>query len=113
MKGEWRKAVVNAYRERKVEAGIYLVRCGATGECWVGAAPDLATIRNRLWFSLRQGVSMPRALQSAWTAHGEQAFSLEVVERLVEEHDDPAYVRDRVRKERVAHWSAELCATPM
>ena len=48
MKGEDRKRAVAAYKERKVEAGIYVVRCLASGQVWVGSAPDLSTIQNRL-----------------------------------------------------------------
>lgn len=50
-----RKAAVAAYKERKVEAGAYVVRFTASGQAWVGSAPDLATIGSRIWFSLRQG----------------------------------------------------------
>jgi hypothetical protein len=53
MKTEDRKAAVTAYKERKVESGIYAIRCAASGEVWVGSAPNLSTIQNRLWFTLR------------------------------------------------------------
>ena len=58
MKGEGRKAAVAAYKERKVETGIYAVRCTASDQVWVGIAPDLSTIQNRLWFTLRQGTQL-------------------------------------------------------
>ena len=48
MRGEQRKAAIAAYKERKVVAGIYAVRCSATGQCWAGAAPDLSTVETRL-----------------------------------------------------------------
>ena len=57
MNRETRKAAVAAYKERKAEPGIYAVRCMASGQAWVGGAPDLATIWNRVSFTLRQGVS--------------------------------------------------------
>ena len=65
-----RKAAVSAYKERKAVAGVYAIRCAATGGQWVGAAPDLSTIWTRRSFALRQGVEMNRALQSAWNALG-------------------------------------------
>jgi hypothetical protein len=34
-----RKAAVSAYKERKPIAGVYAIRCAATGEQWVGSAP--------------------------------------------------------------------------
>ncbi|MDR6294243.1 hypothetical protein E9232_006797 [Inquilinus ginsengisoli] len=109
MKGDDRKAAVDAYKERKVAAGIYAVRCEPLGECWVGRAPDLATIQNRLWFTLRQGSNPHRSLQAAWRAHGPEAFSFAVLEQL--EDEDIAYVRDRALKDRLAHWAATLRAT--
>ncbi|MBN9467468.1 MAG: GIY-YIG nuclease family protein [Bosea sp.] len=105
---EDRKAAVAAYKERKVVAGIYLVRCGATGACWAGQAPDLSTIKNRVWFTLRHGSHRQRSLQAAWNAHGEGAFSFEEIERLDEKALEAG--RERVMKARLAHWCAELGA---
>jgi hypothetical protein len=105
---EDRKAAVSAYKERKVESGIYAIRCAASGDVWVGSAPNLSTIQNRLWFTLRHGTSTDRSLQSAWHAHGAEAFSFEIVERLGEEAI--GYVRDRVMKERLAGWTDQLRA---
>lgn len=111
MKREDRKAAVDAYKKRKVAAGIYAVRCAGTGECWVGRAPDLTKIRNRLWFTLGQGASLNLALQSAWKEHGEHAFILEIVEEL--EDEEVVFVRERVLKERLEHWIAVLAAKPI
>ncbi|MGO4839304.1 GIY-YIG nuclease family protein, partial [Rhizobiaceae sp. 2RAB30] len=108
MKGNDRKAAVDAYKERKVVAGIYAVRCGPSGECWVGRAPDLSTMQNRLWFTLRQGNGPWRSLQAAWRSHGPDAFSFEVLERI--EGEDIAYLRDGILKDRLTHWTGELKA---
>jgi hypothetical protein len=108
MMGTDRKAAVDAYKERKVAAGIYAVRCGPSSECWVGRAPDLSTIRNRLWFTLRQGSSPHRSLQAAWATHGPDAFTFEILEQI--ENEDIAYLRDGILKERLAHWAGELKA---
>ena len=108
MTSEDRKATIAAYRERAVEAGIYALRCTASGECWVGRAPDLTTIENRLRFTLRMGSNPHRALQAAWRAHGGERFAFEVLERF----DDEALGlgRDRILKNRHAHWCATLGA---
>lgn len=104
MTPEHRKAAVAAYKERKSPAGIYAVTCAANGQRWVGCAPDLDKIQNRLWFTLRQDGHRRGGLQAAWNAHGEAAFSLEVIETF--EDEALAYVRDRVFAERQAHWCA-------
>ena len=50
-----RKAAIAAYKERKTVAGIFVIRSQASAERWVGAAPNLEKIQNRIWFTLRQG----------------------------------------------------------
>jgi hypothetical protein len=109
MNGDHRKAAVGAYKERKVAAGIYAVRCMPSRETWVGRAPDLSTIPNRLWFTLRQGSNPHHSLQAAWREHGPDAFKFEIVEQLEEE--DLTYARDRLLKERLAQWANELRAS--
>ena len=106
MKSEDRKAAIAAYKERKTTAGIFVVRCGASGQVWVGQTPNLGSIQNRIWFSLRMGSHSNRDLQAAWTMHGEDTFTFEAVERLKDE--ELAYVRATLLKERAAHWRSTL-----
>ncbi|OSZ72569.1 hypothetical protein CAP39_04385 [Sphingomonas sp. IBVSS1] len=106
-----RKAAIAAYKERKATPGIYLIRCSASGEAWVGSAPDLATIQNRHWFSLRQGGHTQPSLQQAWARHGEASFRFEIVETFAEPDSAPAShtaLRDRVR-----HWAEQHGAKPI
>ncbi len=103
-----RKAATAAYKERKAVAGIFAFHCAAAGLTWLGRAPDLATIENRLRFTLRHGSHRRRSLQAAWNAHGPEAFRFEALESL--EDEDVAHVLDRVLKERLAHWQAALGA---
>lgn len=106
MKTDDRKAAIAAYKKRKSIAGVFAVRCAASGQAWVGQALDLDTIRNRIWFSLRQGNHRNRELQGAWSTHGEGGLSFETLERLKE--DELPYVRDTLLRERVTHWCAAL-----
>jgi AICAR transformylase/IMP cyclohydrolase PurH len=108
MKSEDKKAAMTTYKERKVAAGIYALRCVPTGQRWVGRAPDLSTIQNRLSFTLRQGSNPHQTLQAAWSEHGAEKFTFEEIERLDDEA--LAYIRDRNLKDRLAHWCAELDA---
>ncbi|MCA9876557.1 MAG: GIY-YIG nuclease family protein [Thermomicrobiales bacterium] len=107
LKGE-RKAAVAAYKERAIPAGIYRVRCTATGEVWIGQSPNLEAIRNRLWFTLRMGSHRTARLQQTWRDHGAESFTFEVVEQVSDEdqvHDLSAHL-----KKRLAHWQSELGA---
>jgi len=108
MNNEDRKAAIAAYKKRKAAAGIFAVRCAPSGQLWIGHALNLDTIQNRIWFSLRVGSHANQEMQSAWTAHGADAFSFEPLETLKDEELD--YVRDRLLKERAMHWRTELNA---
>ncbi len=105
---EGRKAAVAAYKERKSVTGVFAVRCLSAGSAWVGGAPDLDKIQNRLWFQLKMGGCPHRSLQAAWNAYGAESLAFEVVERL--EDEDLAFARTAALKARVAHWAAALGA---
>lgn len=107
MKSERRKAAIAAYKERKIAAGIYALRCNSTGQRWLGSSPNVTTVQNRIWFGLRLGTNPHRQLQAAWNEHGAD-FTFEEIERLPEEEDP--YFRDRKLSERLAYWSEVLNA---
>jgi len=77
-----RKQLVRDFKERKVAAGAFVVRCAPSGQVWVDVSPNLHNRQNGLWFSLRLGSHPNRALVQAWKDHGEAAFTYEVVEEL-------------------------------
>ena len=108
MKIETRKLAIADYKRRPSVAGVFAIRCRATGEAWVGQALDLEKIQNRIWFTLRMGDHRNAELQRAWSTHGEASFALETVERI--EDEELAYVRDTLLRERVQHWRAKLKA---
>lgn len=103
-----RKAAIAAFKKRKVEAGIYAVKCLASGEVWVGRSPNIDSVQTRIWFTLRTGGSSFPEMQKAWDDHGAGSFSFEVLERL--EEKPSAYLRDAELKERATHWRAALGA---
>ena len=106
-----RKAAIAAYKERKVIGGVYAVRCTATGEVWVGGWSNLATIQNRIWFTLRQGGHPNPDLQTCWQQNGAAHFRFDILEQI--DAEASAYVRDAVLKERTAHWRSSLGARSM
>ncbi|HEX4859662.1 MAG TPA: GIY-YIG nuclease family protein [Rhizomicrobium sp.] len=108
MKREDRKAAIAAYKERKPVAGIFEVCCAATNQRWVGAAPDLATIWNRVSFALRQGAGTPASLQAAWREHGAKYLGFKILEEVAA--DELAYGRDRALRKRRDHWCKVLGA---
>jgi len=105
-----RRDLVRDYKERKVIAGVYAVRCAPTGEVWTAGSRNIDAQQNSLWFGLRIGGHINRAMQAAWTAHGDAAFSFEVLERIDDEALTPQGVLDRL-KVRQQHWLVTLGAT--
>lgn len=103
-----KRAAKAAYRERKPAAGIYAVRCTATGQVWVGHTPTLETVQNRLWFMLRQNGHPDAALQRAWNERNGAGFAFEELERVKE--DDLSFAGDGALKDRAASWRATLGA---
>ncbi|WP_117190534.1 GIY-YIG nuclease family protein [Rhizobium terrae] len=103
-----RKAAIAAYKERKAPAGIYVIRRLSTGQRWVGRAPDLDKIQNRIWFTLRHGSHVSTTLQAAWSGGVPEDFALERLEAIDE--DLTGYLRDRTLKDRLLHWAWELGA---
>ncbi len=108
MRQDDKKAAIAAYKERKPVGGVYLVRCLPTGEVWIGHWADLDTIRNRIWFSLRQGTHSNRGLQAAWTAHGAEAFRFEILERV--DPEKPAFFQEADLRARAGHWRSRMGA---
>lgn len=103
-----RKEAIRTYKERKTRRGIFSIRCTATGEVWVGAAPNLDSVQNSIWFRLRHGHHRDARLQAAWNAHGEPSLHLTTLEELDE--DTPALLLYDVLKQRKQHWIADLGA---
>lgn len=110
MRAQDRKAAVDAYKKRRSIAGIYALRCAASGQLWVGRTQNLDAVENRIRFTLRFGSHSSRSLSEAWSAHGEENFAFEPLERLEEE--EPSHFRDLLLEERAAFWRAKLGAGP-
>ena len=100
-----RKAAIAKYKQRKASPGIYAIRCAASGEQWLGQAPDISTVQTRHWFGLRLGSHANRAMQAAWNAHGEPGFSFEPLELLPDE-ENPVTLSSQLR-DALKRWRAE------
>ena len=102
-----RKAAIAAYKDKTTRAGVFAVRCAVDGRTWVMESRHVETQQNSLWFALRQGAYPGNpALQRAWTAHGEAAFSFEVLECLPE--DTSALLQRSELRAMASRWRSEL-----
>ena len=105
-----RKDLVREYKERKTRPGIFAVRCTADDAAWIGASRDLDSQQNGIWFQLRMGNHMNKALQQAWNRHGADAFRFEILE--VVEDDNPEMV-GLLRKDREMYWREQSGAAKL
>jgi hypothetical protein len=80
-----RRQIASEFKERKVPQGIFAIRCAASGQVWVGSSPNLDAASNSNWFQLRSGLHRNKAMQAAWTQHGESSFLFEVVDQFEED----------------------------
>lgn len=106
-----RRDIAQAYKERKVAMGIFSLSCAPTGETWVGMSRNLDGAANSVLFGLRMGSHRNAAMQAAWKAHGEAAFTYAVVETL--EEDLSPIGKETWLKGRLRHWIAALEARPL
>jgi hypothetical protein len=102
-----RKELLQTYKEQKATPGIVAVRCTATGQSWTLASPNVEQQQKGLWFQFRMGTFPGNSVQSAWNAHGADAFVFEVLEAI---KDDNALLVPVLLKERELHWRKVLGA---
>lgn len=104
-----RRQLVRDFKEKKAPLGVYAVRCAPTGEVWVAASKNLEAQERSIWFGLRLGTYINKAMLAAWNAHGEAAMSFEVLEAIDEPDLTPVGLADLL-KARERHWIAALGA---
>ena len=100
-----RKEAARQFKERKPSAGIYALRCNATGCTWVDSSPNLDAAQNSQFFQLRQRLHRNKELQAEWNAHGEESFRFEVLEKLPE--DTPLLNLRDLLIERKQSWAEQ------
>lgn len=105
-----KKDLVREYKERKTRPGIFSVRCVAEDAAWTGTSRDLDSQQNGIWFQLRMGNHMNKALQQAWNRHGADAFRFEILE--VVEDDNPEMI-GLLLKDREVYWRERSGATKL
>ncbi len=102
-----KKELAREYKEKKQVFGIYALRCAPAGKVWVGASRNLDREENRSLFMLRGEGHPNKEMQALWKAHGEKAFTFELLEEV---KDENALLIDGLLKDRTAHWLKTLGA---
>jgi hypothetical protein len=82
MKGEDKRQMRAAYKDRVVIGGVYAITNTVTGKRLVECAQSLASMRNRFEFSQSTGAAVSLRLQDDWSMYGAESFTFEVLEEL-------------------------------
>ena len=82
MMAETRAELRRRFKEEGRPMGVFALRNAVNGKVLVGASPNLPGAENATRFQLKLGSHRNRALQADWKAHGEAAFTWEVLDEL-------------------------------
>ncbi|MCB9082246.1 MAG: GIY-YIG nuclease family protein [Lewinellaceae bacterium] len=85
-----RKALIDAYKNRKSRQGIFQIRNLKNGKIFLESSTDLDKIENRHRFQLNMGGHPCSGLQADWKTYGDAAFVFETLYEL-DIPEDPAY----------------------
>lgn len=105
MENARKKDLIREYKEQKSTPCIFAVRCG--DQVWVGPSKNLQKQQNSIWFQLRQNGHMNKAMQAAWNAGDDAAFTFKVLEEVTDENPQMIAL---LLKERDVYWREQLGA---
>ena len=92
-----RKALLQAYKEKKTRAGVYQLRNLKNGKVLVGSTTTLDTIWNSIHMQLKGNGHMSTELQSDWNTMGPDAFTFEVLAEHEPAPDSPRDLRTEIK----------------
>lgn len=93
-----KKELKQAYKEVKVEGGIYVISNKENGKKFVASTRNFKTL-NGTKFMLETGTHTNRLLQEEWNQFGKDAFEIERVEIL--KNKENQYVDDKKELEKL------------
>ena len=113
MADQRKRELIRAYKATTTpKRGVCAVRCTAADQIWVMASPNLEAQQRAIWFMLKSGSHVNRALQQAWNTEGEQAFQFDILATLDDaERSDYALKADL--KELETAWLKKLHAAKL
>ena len=106
-----RKEIINAYKERKLCGGVYMITNTLSGKYLIGHAANLKSVQNRFQFAITTGSTVHPKLRKDWDESGARAFTLEVLEELEQksEQSQAEFMDDLKTLEQL--WRANLDAS--
>ncbi|MFM9923077.1 GIY-YIG nuclease family protein [Variovorax sp. H27-G14] len=103
-----RRALTRQYKDSVRPAGVFVVRNTSSQRVYVAGSLDVEGAMNRARFELNLRSHRNKALQHDWLAQGPAHFCIEVIDRVKERPDDPAFDRADELQKLLALWQEEL-----
>ncbi|SEL91342.1 DUF2087 domain-containing protein [Paenibacillus sp. OK003] len=101
-----RKELQEQAKEIKTEAGVYQIRNERNGKVFLDSTLNLRTLNGQK-FMLQMGSHRNRQLQAEWNEYGDDAFVIEVLEKLKKE-DSPYFNPKDALAKLLQHWFEQL-----
>lgn len=98
-----KKELKHMYQELETIAGVYQIKNNINGKRFVESTRNLKTI-NGVKFTLNNNTHMNKGLQSDWNEFGKDAFSIEILETLKKDENNPYYNEKEALKEMEQKW---------
>jgi hypothetical protein len=106
-----RKDITNAYKNRKLHGGVYIITNTVNGKYLIDHVANLQSAQNRFQFAITTGSTLHPKLQKDWKELGAQAFTFEVLEELEQkpEQSQSAFMDDLATLEQL--WRTKFDAS--
>ena len=85
-----KKELKQLYKETTVEAGVYQIKNTKNDKIFIGSTPNFKTL-NGVKFMLQNNGHKNKELQTDWNQYGQDAFTIEVLEKLKKNDEDPYF----------------------
>ncbi|MFC7687938.1 GIY-YIG nuclease family protein [Ureibacillus sp. GCM10028918] len=102
-----KKQLKQQFQEIETVAGVYQIKNKVNGKLFVESTRNLKTI-NGVKFTLNNNTHMNKKLQSDWNEVGKEAFTIEILDTLKNDEDNPYYNEKEALKELEQKWLDQL-----
>lgn len=82
-----RKELKEEYKQVKFKMGVFQIRNILNGKVFIGSSLDLKAIWHAQKLQLDMGLHQNSNLQKDWKEYGQENFSYEIIEEIVEAED--------------------------
>lgn len=102
-----KKELKQQYKETTVEAGVFQIKNKKNEKIFIGSTPNFKTL-NGVKFMLQNNGHRNKELQEDWNQLGQESFTIEVLEKLKRNEEDPYYNEKEALGELEEKWLEQL-----